>query len=62
MKYYAMNDKGQVMGMANYPDEAAQFIERIADTGKPTTWTPTGMQITVPEGKPTGWRIMKEKA
>lgn len=60
MKFYAVNIEGKIMGVANFPDEVAQFVERIDDNG-PTTWTGSGQQITL-DGNPTGWKIMKERA
>jgi hypothetical protein len=57
MLYYAVK-QGKVLGVGNFPDEVVEFVDRFDNQGA-TTWTPTGMQVTVPEGRPTGWRIMK---
>ncbi len=59
MMFYAISPQDRLVGVANYPDEAVDLIDRFSNEG-PTTWSSTGQQIRVPSGEPTGWKVMKE--
>lgn len=59
MQYFAISPKGRVLGVANYVDEVAEFVDRITKGRGRTTWSATGQQMEIPTGKPTGWVIRK---
>lgn len=59
--FYAINPTGTVMGVGNYPDEVAEFIDRFTGSNRSKTiWSVSGQQVEISNGEPTGWRVMRE--